>query len=322
MSVSTSSTQPSDSEKRFSLSVIIAAHNQRSELLSCLSALNEQKTLDNVSNLEIIVVGRIGEALKKNIEDSFRDVKIILTQQYLSVPRLRSIGIKAAGNDILALIEDHCIPDLNWVNAVMQGHQAGHLVVGGAVENGCNGGIVNWAVYFVEYGLFMNPLNEGRTETVPGNNVSYRREVITNFDDLLDKDVWDKHWHERLRKNKIELFCNPKMIVYHKREFKALEFWKVFKRHGRNFGASRRFSRGIHYIAWLFGAIFLPFILTLRLAKNIFSKQRFKKPFIKAFPIILWFYFGWVIGEMAGGITRQTQPETGWNDGQGAGIGF
>ena len=316
------SSHPPDKQNRLSLSVIIAAHNQKSELLSCLSALNKQKPLDNVSDFEIIVVGRIGDALKNNIEASFQEVKIILTPEYFSVPKLRSIGIKAASNDILALIEDHCIPDLNWVNAVVQGHQGGNLAVGGAVENGSRDSIVDWAVYFVEYGFFMNPLHEGKVETVPGNNVSYRRKVIPYFEDLLDKDVWDADWHERLRDNKIELFCNPKMIVYHKRDFQPLDFWNIFKTHGRNFGASRRFSSGIHYIAWLFGAIFLPFVLTFRMAKNIFTKQKFKKEFIMAFPLIIWFYSGWVIGEIIGGVTRQPVLETGWNDGQGAGIGI
>ena len=46
--------------------------------------------------------------------------------------------------------------------------------MGGAVENGKDG-LVNWAVYFCEYTPYMNPVAEGETHDLPGNNIAYKR---------------------------------------------------------------------------------------------------------------------------------------------------
>jgi len=295
-----------------SLSVIIAAHNSKSELLSCLSALKEQQSIDKLSKYEIIVVGYLSDETKKCIEQKYPLVKTLQTSSHLPVPTLRCLGIKASKGDIMALLEDHCIPADNWVQSILTNHQIGHLVVGGAVENNCTKRIADWAVYFFEYSAFMNPVSKGKSTSLPGNNVSYKRFVIKCFDDLLEQNLWECYWHERLVQREIPLISTPDMIVYHNRSFRIMRFWHISFLHGYNYAAARPSRSRFRQMIWIMFLVFVPFILTFRVGCSIFKKQRQIKEFIISSPIILWFYIGWTIGEAVGTFYRRKTNENGW----------
>ncbi len=305
---------------KVSVSVIIATHNPNGELLSCLSAFKGLKLNAHLSSLEIIVVGYISKRLKNIISEQYEGVTVISTQEYRSVPELRALGIKAARNDVIALLEDHCLPDAEWLNSIIDGAISGNLVVGGAIDYAGGSRLVDWAVYFVEYSAFMSPLDSGIVERLPGNNVSYSRAAISLFEDLLDNSAWESVWHERLREKGITLFCNPAMIVYHKREFKLLEFLRLFFIHGRNHGALRHFKSGLYRMMWLLGGFATPFLMALRTGENVFRKGRSFGSFIKAFPLVVVFYYAWTLGEVIGTLTGRMAMETGWNDGKAGGI--
>ena len=297
-----------------SLSVIIAAHNSKRELLSCLSALKEQQSINKLSKYEIIVVGYLSDETKRCIEQKYPLVKTLQTTSHLSVPALRSLGIKASEGDILSLLEDHCVPANNWIQSILTNHHMGHPVVGGAVENSCTKRIADWAVYFFEYSAFMNPIPKGETILLPGNNISYKRCVIQYFNDLLEQNLWEHHWHERLAQKDIPMISTPDMIVYHNRSFRIMRFWHISFLHGYNYAsAGSRLSR-FRQMSWIMFLVFVPFILTLRVGQRIFKKQRHIKKFIISSPIILWFYIGWTIGEVIGTFSGRTINNTGWGE--------
>ncbi len=296
------------------LSVIIAAHNRKWELLSCLSALKKQCYINKPVQYEVIVVGYFDDEVVKSIREKYPEVKLLKTSSPSSVPALRSIGIKASKGDIIALLEDHCIPASDWVQSILSNHQRGHLVVGGAVENGLVGRTIDWAVYFFEYSVFVNPISEEITTSLPGNNVSYNRSTIQYFEDMLEQNLWESFWHERLIKNGIVLYASSNMVVYHNRSFRIMRFWHLSFIHGCNHAVAGLHQSNFQKILWIILAVFLPFILTFRIGRRILNKQRYLKEFIKASPIILWFYIGWTVGELIGTISGQTISETGWGE--------
>jgi len=297
-----------------SLSVIIAAHNSKRELLSCLSALKEQQSINKLSKYEIIVVGYLSDETKKCIEQKYPLVKTLQTSSHLPVPTLRCLGIKASKGDIMALLEDHCIPADNWVQSILTNHQIGHLVVGGAVENNCTKRIADWAVYFFEYSAFMNPVSEGTTTALPGNNVSYNRSAMKYFDDLLEQNLWESFWHKRLMKNEVLLYAAPDIIVYHNRHFRIMRFWYLSYIHGCNHAVANMRRSNLKKLLWVISAVFIPAILTFRIGRRILRKKRYLKEFIKASPIILWFHIGWTAGEFMGTLTGRTISEKGWGE--------
>jgi len=303
-----------NTEIRPGLSVIVAAHNSKRELLMCLSALLEQYCLKELSKYEIIVVGCLNDDVKKHVEQKFPLTKTLQVPTPVSVPCLRSIGIKESKGDILALLEDHCIPENTWVQSILRNHLAGNPVVGGAVENGCVKKITDWAVYFFEYSAFMNPVISGKVMILPGNNISYERSVIQYFDDLLEKNLWESFWHERLVRKGVPLFSAPDMIVFHNRSFRIMKFWYTSFIHGCNHAVTRSHRSRIVKILWILSALFLPFILTFRVGNRVFKKQRYIKEFLISSPVIFWFYIAWVAGEINGTFTGRTLKENGWSE--------
>lgn len=296
------------------LSVIVAAHNGERELLSCLSALKRQSSFDKSVQCEVIIVGYLINEIKDTIRSKYPEVKLLQTPAPLSVPALRSIGIKASNGDIIALLEDHCVPAEDWIQSVVNNHQMGHPVVGGAVENALIERTVDWAVYFFEYSAFMNPVPEGQAVSLPGNNVSYDRLAMLSFEDLLEQNLWEPFWHKRLTENGIVLYLSPDMIVYSNRSFRIMRFWRLSFIHGCNYAVKRLHHSNLRKGLRTILTVFLPFTLTFRVGRCILSKRRYVKEFIKASPIILWFYIGWTIGELVGAFAGQTIDETGWGE--------
>ena len=160
----------------------------------------------------------------------------------------------------------------------------------------------------------MNPVSEGTTTALPGNNVSYNRSAMKYFDDLLEQNLWESFWHKRLMKNEVLLYAAPDIIVYHNRHFRIMRFWYLSYIHGCNHAVANMRRSNLKKLLWVISAVFIPAILTFRIGRRILRKKRYLKEFIKASPIILWFHIGWTAGEFMGTLTGRTISEKGWGE--------
>ncbi len=98
-----------------------------------------------------------------------------------SVFQLRRAGYGAARGEIVAVTEDHCHVAPDWLERTLEAHrrhpEAG--AIGGAVLNGTDEKLVDWAAFFLTQGPFMPPLGNGLADRISGPaNVSYKRRVI------------------------------------------------------------------------------------------------------------------------------------------------
>src|SRR5262245_21258368 len=101
------------------LSIVIAAHNGMEELCNCLVALETQRIPPNlVKNIEIIAAGHFSEATIGYVQKCHPTVRLVPSADPVSVPRLRSWGLREATGDIVALLEDHCIPGPDWLHTM------------------------------------------------------------------------------------------------------------------------------------------------------------------------------------------------------------
>ena len=98
-----------------------------------------------------------------------------------SVFQQRQAAYRSARGEIVAVTEDHCLADEQWVARILAAHErhpdAG--AIGGAVVNGTDRKAVDWAAFFLTQGPFMPPLANGEADRISGPaNVSYKRRVI------------------------------------------------------------------------------------------------------------------------------------------------
>lgn len=220
---------------------------------------------------------------------------------------MRARGLAAAAGSIVALVEDHGQPDRHWARAAVETLRASSAAgVGGAIENGVDS-VLNWAVYFCDFGRYQNPLDEGPTVSASDANVAYQRAALEAI-----RDGWEQAFHEtrvnwELRQRGQTLASAPRMVVRQVRQ--GLRLGPALRERmiwGRSYAASR--CRLLGAKRWLYAALtpLLPAILVLRMTRTVRAKGRLGREFLRALPLIVFLQLAWSWGEMLGYLTGES----------------
>ena len=294
------------------LSIIITIVSGANHLISCLSALSEQKNCI-LDKLEIIVPYDERDQDISKLKESYPDVlfhPIVLTVQgpagkcHEHFDELRATGIHLATGKIIAILEDHEKPKSDWCSKILEVHQQPYAAVGGAVENGINKPI-NWATYFFDFGRYQNPVIEGPSPFITDVNVAYKREALYEV-----RHAWENGFHEPavhgalLERGDVLWLC-PEIIVYQNRS--GLTFSNVLQERfiwGRYFAGNRFKEVGLpKRIVYSVLSLSVPGLILLKMSRNAISKRRLLGVFIKVLPTILLLSLFWFFGEFTGYIT-------------------
>jgi len=298
--LSESQEDPATQHPRPKISVVIASVNGAAHLDECLRALECQTLKDQA---EVIVADRCGADVAATTRKQNLNLKLLSFPRATTIPQLRALGMKHSQGAIIALTEDHCLAHSCWYERILRAHEGRSGVIGGAVENDRSiTRAVDWAVFFCEYGRYMNPVPNGEVTDLPGNNVSYRREFLAHVSDLLEGGKsWEGDLHARLRERGVQLYSDPSIIVYHKKEFAIGYFLSQRYHYSRSYAGMR--TQAVSVPKKLIRAVLcflLPPILTLRIAGWVISKQRHVGMLFLTLPLILLFTIVWAWGELIG----------------------
>jgi len=225
---------------------------------------------------------------------------------------LRSIGLREARGGIVALIEDHGRTAPGWCEAVIEAHRGPEAAIGGAVENGVDR-LLNWAVYYCDFGRYQNPVPEGPAEFLSDSNVSYKREALEEV-----REHWEEAYHEtsvnwELRRRGKQLRLDRRMAAYQTRcGLRLLPALRERYVWGRSFAGTRVREIGAARRAIMTCLSFLlPAVLTLRIVRQAVSRGRHLNRLAAALPLILLLETIWAAGELVGYVTGSTGgPET------------
>lgn len=224
---------------------------------------------------------------------------------------LRAIGLREASAPIVALAEDHGTPSTGWCRAILEAHRTSDAsAIGGAVENGIDR-LLNWAVYYCDFGRYQNPVPEGDVEFLSDSNVSYKRDALWSV-----KHLWQDAFHEtsvnwELRRRGAKLRLNPEMVVHQTR--RVLRFGSVLRERfvwGRSFAGTRALEistpQRIFYAAFSF---LLPPVLTSRILMQGLRKRRHRRELLLSLPLILLLQMFWAGGEFVGYLTKRASVQ-------------
>jgi glycosyltransferase involved in cell wall biosynthesis len=284
------------------VSVVIASVNGMPSIGECLEALTAQA---GGIRYEVLVVDRCGEQTRGDIRRRFSqpEIHVIPVDICESIPKLRAIGMASAKGRLIAILEDHCNVPPGWFEAIERAHAAGYQAIGSGVENGSVERLIDWAVFFCEYSRFMPPVEKGVVSEIPGNCAVYDRVVLNRLSPELGEEVWESFLHQRLKEEGVAFFCDPAMTVSHKKEFGFRYFMSQRYHYSRSFAAMRMKAAPIsRRLTYACATPALPFLLFGRMAKTIWRKQRRRKEFLLATPIIATFLASWAWGEAVGAL--------------------
>lgn len=113
------------------VSVVIASIVGPPFIDDCLASVFAQK---NAPDFEVIVVDCRGPENVARLARRFPETRFIQQSQRETVPHLRRIGIEQSRGTIVAIIEEHCLADENWLATLYSAFSPEYSAVGGPVD--------------------------------------------------------------------------------------------------------------------------------------------------------------------------------------------
>lgn len=222
-------------------SVLICTYNRHELLQKALYALNEETT----EKPDQIVVINGGDSRTDHMVQTFinaTDVDMTLIRTVnKSLAASRNIGLPHCTGDIVAMTDDDAQVFPDWVTQMKRAHaehpEAG--AVGGSVLGTNTESLVGKVADLITFPAWP----ESRyTRTLPGVNISYKREVVEQIgqqDETLfrGEDV-DYNW--RVKQLGYEIFYDPAIKVWHHHRPTLRGFLSQHYMYGRAYYLVRR----------------------------------------------------------------------------------
>ena len=298
------------------LSVIIRVVGGGSALRRCLEHLVGQTAGQSV---EIIVpYDSIAQGVAGLIpafpQVTFVDMGVIQTngrpvtagEAHLLFDRRTAQGLAVAQGEILALLEDYGAPAADWCAQIIEAHRLPYGVIGGAVEQEASG-ILNWVVYFLDFGRYALPLSEGSAAYLTDVNVSYKRPVLTAVKSLWAEKYNEVTVHWELARQGVVLWQRPQIAVLQNRG--RLRFLSLVQERfswGRLFAVRRVREISLPArLAYSVGSPLIPFVLLGRIAQKVWGSGRHRIQFLRSLPAMVALALVWGTGEFAGYVTAR-----------------
>lgn len=282
---------------------MIAHRSGTPEIGGCLAALEKQQTQ---ASIEVIVLEPNGSKAAHELQKQFPWVQFLSVDNRLSIPQMHTSGLENCQGEIIAILEDHEVVLPGWCEAVLAAHRAypQAAAIAGPIENGCTERIIDWATFFCEYCRFMPPVNAGVTESIPGNNVTYKRWALEASPlENLAKGFWENILHPQLLQRGFHLRLELGLNVSHQKHIGFFEFIEQRFHYSRSYAGARTLNRSwLFRIAYSVACTILPVILLKRILSCGFSKRRFHKELVLSTPLLICFTVVGAVGEIVGSL--------------------
>ncbi len=213
------------------VSVVVCSHNGARTLGNCLDALGALKYPD----FEVIVVddgstdGTAAIARERG--------HTVLSTGGVGLSEARNVGLRAAGGEIVAYIDDDAFPDADWLTYLAATFLSSpHAGVGGPNVTPREDGWLARCVANAPGGPIHVLLTDHEAEHIPGCNMAFRRNVLLSiggFDARFRAagDDVDVCW--RLQDAGHTLGFSPGALVWHHRRGSVRAYWRQQAGYGR-----------------------------------------------------------------------------------------
>ncbi|MBW4495136.1 MAG: glycosyltransferase [Oscillatoria princeps RMCB-10] len=284
------------------MSVIIATPDTFKTIQKTLSYLRAQTVKEQ---LEIVIVAPSKDQLgldESELQDFFK-FQVVEVGPIPSVAFANAAGVRHASAPVVAFAETHAFPNPEWAEALIEAHKQPRAAVGPAMVNGNPDSAISWASFLIAYSRWMEPVEAGTIEDLPGHNSCYKREILLEkYGDKLDTLLETEsilHWD--LRSSGYELYLEPRAKTQHLNPTLPASFLGELFYYGRLFAAARAqhwsFFRRLVYTV---SSPLIPLVRIRHTLPNVRrAKQHYKLPRFVWPPIIAGLIAA-SVGEMLG----------------------
>jgi hypothetical protein len=259
---------------------------------ACLAALEPQR-----DGAEVLVCEArpSGEELKRRFPWA-----LFVERPAKLVPELWREGIDRSRGRIVALTISAMVPERDWIESIRSAHRR-HDAIAGAIDPGEGLRLAGWAEYFCRYIHDMLPFEAHECLALPGDNASYKRELLEGTRHLYRDGFWEPVVHRRLAEQGVVLWHAPELVVRQSRSGGVRAFARQRLTHGRAHGRQRGAGAGrAANLVRVAAAPLVPAIMTLRILRQVGRLRRLRVRAVVALPLTLLFNAAWAAGEARG----------------------
>jgi len=191
----------------------------------------------------------------------------VLPLEFCSRGDANAAGVRAARAPVVVLAEDHCYPDADWAEALLEDHQGPWAVVGPQVRNANPATRTSQADFVIGYGPWSTLEAAGEASFLPGHNSSYERDLLLACGDQLELMLSGEtilHW--KLLERGHRLLLSRRAVVRHLNFSQPAVFRRAQFLNGRLFAAVRAVRWGMaRRMAYVLGSPLIPWVRAWRL---------------------------------------------------------
>ncbi len=283
------------------ISVVLVTPDTYATIRRTVDCLKAQTVKER---LELVIVALSERELGLNPEDleGFHGFQVVRPGEIASYGGALAAGVRSASAPIVVFSEDHVFPIPHWAEALIESHKNGWAAVGPVVYNANPGSSIGWADILIGYSEWLFPQDCGEREHLPGHNSSYKRHILLEYGQDLEKMLEAEsvlHWD--LVSKGYKLYLEPEAKLYHLNFGVLTTFLKIHLYMGRMFAAARCQSwPKVRRISYALGSLLIPLVRFYRITSNYSGSLGLLKSKPQVFPILASGLIASAIGEMAG----------------------
>ena len=295
------------------LSVVVVSFNAPALLRQTLASVASET--DGADAVLFVVAAAERAAAVGACTRDFPAATLIEAPAAATVPQMRALAFARCRGAVVALLEDDCVVEPGWFEAVLAAHRSPDVAIGGAVEPGPYRRGLDWAVYFCEYGRFMRPLRPqpAIALALAGNHVTYKRATLGPALPTSGEGFYDMFVHTAWAEAHMPMRAEENLVLRNINSWTLRHVTTVPYHHGRVY-AAQRFGgmpawrrRGVGCLA-----LALPVLKTGRVARDTLSRKRMVGRLVQALPWIVIFMTSWSIGEAIGCVRGAGRSAAEW----------
>jgi hypothetical protein len=217
----------------------------------------------------------------------------------------RLAGVRQASTPIVAFLEDHCVPQADWAERLVEAHQGPWVAVGYSFCNANPQKYLSRAAMLSDYGQWEHPVESGPSLYLQSNNISYKRDALMSLGERLE---WlllsDGVIQEIFRLQKRPMYLESRARAAHHNFANFAELITENLAHSRIVGAVRAqvlgwsvWKRLVHGLATPFVA---PCLRLNRMIGTVSKRPAQRQVLLVSFPIVFFSFLCSAIGESLG----------------------
>ncbi len=196
-------------------SIVIATFNGSKTIERCLNSIFSQ---DFSKSFEVIVVDSSHDNTSDIIQNQFPGVILISLDKQTPEGAARNIGILKARGDFIAMTDQDCVVEPDWLSRtdmIMQ--KSDYDAVGGSVKPSHEDDLFGRISFLVEFSEFLPGSKPGLKKSMPTCNIIYRKRVFQNGHRFVEAYPVSEDWvfNYILTCNGGQLYFDPDITIMH-----------------------------------------------------------------------------------------------------------